>query len=97
MLLSLCCFCTRIIIQARESGKKHLSINYNTFPSDSSRFASAYNHPVFGLGVSVADFSRVRLTNQSSINNIYVFIGTSIKAHDFRMAEYLELSLGYKF
>ena len=69
-----------------------LSLHYNTFPSDSSRFASVYNYPVFGLGVFVADFNSVRLTNQSSINNMYTLYGFM----DRSIIRKNEFSIGYK-
>ncbi len=69
-----------------------ISLNYNTLPSDSSRFASIYNYPVFGLGLSIADFSNVCLTNQSSINNIYTLYGFI----DRSLIRTNQLSFGYK-
>ncbi|MDR2084192.1 MAG: acyloxyacyl hydrolase [Bacteroidales bacterium] len=69
-----------------------LSLNYNTLPSDSSRFASAYNYPTFGLGFTVADFSSVHLTNQSRINTIFVLSGFI----DRNLIRNKHLSFGYK-
>lgn len=69
-----------------------LSLNYNTLPSDSSLFASIYNYPVFGLGLSTADFSSVRLTNHSTINNIYSLYGFI----DRDIIRVKQFSFGYK-
>ncbi len=53
----------------------HLTIGYSTLPTDQSVFAPDYNYPTFGLGVSVADFSRSRMYGESHIGNIYTLYG----------------------
>ncbi len=54
----------------------NFTLGYTTLPSDNSAFASDYNYPTFGLGLSVADFSRSRLYDRSShVGNIYSLYG----------------------
>ncbi len=53
----------------------HVTLGYSTLPSDNSMDASDYNYPAFGLGLSIADFSRSRMRAPSHIGNIYSLYG----------------------
>ncbi len=69
----------------------NLVLGYSTLPSDHSLFASAYNYPTFGLGLSVADFSRSRMSGSSHIGNIYSLYGQMNRS----LIRQQYISLGY--
>ena len=52
-----------------------IGIGYQTLPSDSSVYASAYNYPLLGLRFSISDFKRIRLSENSRLGNIYSIYG----------------------
>ncbi len=76
-----------------------LTLGYRTLPKDSSLFASDYNYPVFGLGVSMANFSDVVLTEGSCLGDIYSVYGFMDRAlfrcNRWRMDYNLEAGLAY--
>ncbi len=53
----------------------NFTLGYSTLPTDHSAYAPDYNYPMFGLGLSVADFSRARMYGPSHIGNIYTLYG----------------------
>lgn len=69
-----------------------IAVGYQTLQTDSSFFASDYNYPILGIGFSVTDFSNIRLTNQSFINNIYTMYGFI----DRSLIRWNGWSLGYR-
>lgn len=52
-----------------------LGFGYHTLPSDSCLFAASYNYPVYGVRLSVADFSHAKLIEGAHLGNIYSVYG----------------------
>ena len=76
-----------------------LAVGYRTLPSDSSQIASDFNYPIFGLGLSMADFGRVKMTENSHLGNVYTLFGffdrTIFRVNRFRMNYRFETGLSY--
>ena len=66
---------------------------------DSSAFASAYNYPTFGLGLSMTDFSKVKMHSESGLGNIYALYGFMeiplIKYKKFRLSPIASIGFSY--
>ena len=62
-------------LRSRFCGIYSIGMGYQTLPSDSSVFASEYNYPLFGLRMSVADFSCIKMVEDSRLGNIYLLYG----------------------
>ena len=66
---------------------------------DGSAFASAYNYPTFGMGLSMADFSKVKMYSGSGLGNIYALYGfmemTLIRHKKFRLDPIASIGFSY--
>ncbi len=59
----------RAALRGKYCGIYSIGFGYQTLPSDSSVFASAYNYPLFGVRLSMADYSHAALAGDSRQGN----------------------------
>ena len=66
---------------------------------DSSVFASVYNYPTFGAGLSMTDFSDVKMHSGSGLGNIYALYGFMeiplIRYKKFRLSPVASIGFSY--
>ncbi len=89
----------KCILQEGAGRIYNIGLSYVTLPSDSSAFASDYNYPVFGIGISGTDFVQVKLIENSYIANIYSLYGymdrTLIRVNRFKFSYNFEAGLAF--
>lgn len=56
----------------------NIAVGYRPLPSDSNRYASAFNYPTFTAGIVIGDFHQVRMHKESSRVNYSSHMGTVV-------------------